>query len=367
MSLKLSWKDSEGLQAIRNVVAKQIPHWKNRLWPFQELPIVLILNGEDVLLCTVTGDGKSALFTIPILYHLELEQSPSSYPSLTVQKHPIGLVIIPTKGLASNIVTQLTEYGISALSYCHKTITEYNKTGRDLTNEIATCESYQVICIDPKHILGLAWMKITNSDVFCKNIIFACIEEVHLKDEWGSSFRPAFKHIGTFLRGRLPSHISVFALFAMLQPGSSTILSFISSECKAIIHCPSIKLIYQVYLYLWHMEPSGIHCVQMYHSLNSNEYNMATLDLLDSNPQLLIVIASVAFTNGINVKSLLNSISLTFPKTLDQAWQQEGHIGRVLEDLCHGIMLVQRSDITKAEKFIAGESLHLVLPPIYLG
>ncbi len=67
MTSKLSWKDSEGLQAIRNVVAKRIPRWKNGLRPFQELPIVLILNGEDVLLCTATGDGKSALFTVPIL------------------------------------------------------------------------------------------------------------------------------------------------------------------------------------------------------------------------------------------------------------------------------------------------------------
>ncbi len=312
-------------------------------------------------------------------------------------------------------VTQLAEYGISALSYCHETITEYNKTGRDLTNEIATCESYQVICIDPEHILGSAWMKITNLDVFRENIVFACVEEVHLMDEWGSSFRTCFQtywHIPlwqtpplTFLYllflqryNQGPSTVSICRslgfedgtfhlirrsnerrniqfIMELLQHGVSSndfpqIFSFISSECKAIIHCPSIELIYRVYLYLWRMEPSGINHfprVRMYHSLNSDEYNTTTLDLLDSDPQLLIVIASVAFANGINVKSLLDSISLTFPKTLDQAWQQEGRIGRVLEDLCCGIMLVQRSDITKAEKFIAGESLHLVLPPIYLG
>ncbi len=32
--------------------------------PFQEQPIIHILNGKDDLQCTVTGDGKSALFTL---------------------------------------------------------------------------------------------------------------------------------------------------------------------------------------------------------------------------------------------------------------------------------------------------------------
>ncbi|KAK0506699.1 hypothetical protein EDD18DRAFT_1375223, partial [Armillaria luteobubalina] len=128
------------------------------------------------------------------------------------------------------------------------------------------------------------------------------VEETHLLDEWGTSFRPAFKHIGTFLRGKLPSCASVFALSATLQPGASTasiclslgfrdgsfhlirrsnerpniqflmeplehgvssddfsqILRFICCGWKAIIHCPTIELIYRVYLYLWRMEPSGI-------------------------------------------------------------------------------------------------------------
>lgn len=260
---------------------------------------------------------------------------------------------------------------------------------------------YQVICMDLEYILSSEWIKIANSNIFRDNLVYACIEEMHLLDEWGSSFCPAFKHIGTFLHGKLPSHVFIFALSAMLQPGPSTvsicwslgfwdgsfhlirrsnerpniqflmeplehgissndfsqILCFVSCGQKAIIHCPTIELIYQVYLYLWHMEPPGVnhfHCVQMYHSLNSDKYNDKTLNLLKDNP-LLVVIASVTFANGINITTLLDSISITFPKTLDQAWQQEGHVGQVLEDLCHGIMLVQWSDLSKAEKFFSGE------------
>ena len=38
------------------------------------------------------------------------------------------------------------------------------------------------------------------------------VNEVHLINSWGLSFRPAFTLIGTFLRGRFPSSISIMGL-----------------------------------------------------------------------------------------------------------------------------------------------------------
>ncbi|KAJ7209148.1 hypothetical protein GGX14DRAFT_632310, partial [Mycena pura] len=54
------------------------------------------------------------------------------------------------------------------------------------------------------------------------NILYGCVDEVHLINEWGSEFRPPFKHIGRFFRGRLPPSASIFALSGTLQPGSAT-------------------------------------------------------------------------------------------------------------------------------------------------
>ncbi|KAK0211922.1 hypothetical protein IW262DRAFT_1412454 [Armillaria fumosa] len=61
MTRAVSWNDPEGIQAVKDVVAKRIPTWKDGLRPFQEQPIIYILNGEDVVLCTATGDAKNAL------------------------------------------------------------------------------------------------------------------------------------------------------------------------------------------------------------------------------------------------------------------------------------------------------------------
>ncbi|KAF9064686.1 hypothetical protein BDP27DRAFT_1230119, partial [Rhodocollybia butyracea] len=76
--------------------------WKDSLHNFQHNWIALILDGQHVLGFTATGDGKYSLFIVPILVHLELSSSPMEYPLFPVWKHPVGLEIMPTKGLATS-------------------------------------------------------------------------------------------------------------------------------------------------------------------------------------------------------------------------------------------------------------------------
>ncbi|KAJ6622153.1 hypothetical protein B0H10DRAFT_1788551, partial [Mycena sp. CBHHK59/15] len=66
--------------------------------------VVCILDGEDILCCMATGNGKSALFVVPIIILQEMSHTPHLYPDLPVCTLPIRLVITPTKGLATNII-----------------------------------------------------------------------------------------------------------------------------------------------------------------------------------------------------------------------------------------------------------------------
>lgn len=85
-----------------------IPKWNNGLHDVQLELVSAILNGQDVLCCTATGDGKPAAFSVPSLVLLEYNKHPDVYPScLLTRKRPVGLVITPTKGLANNIVCSL--------------------------------------------------------------------------------------------------------------------------------------------------------------------------------------------------------------------------------------------------------------------
>ncbi len=80
----LLWKDPEGLQTIKIVVAKRIKAWKDGLCPFQEQHIVY-----SPFLFFAISQSASTLKNIPRY------QAPA-------RKHTVGLDTTPTKGLACN-------------------------------------------------------------------------------------------------------------------------------------------------------------------------------------------------------------------------------------------------------------------------
>jgi len=99
------WQDPIGLETIHTIVKKIIPTWTDGLHPVQLELVSAILDGQDILCCTATGNGKSAAFTIPGLILVEYNAHPDTYPArLPTRKRPIGVIITPTKGLANNIV-----------------------------------------------------------------------------------------------------------------------------------------------------------------------------------------------------------------------------------------------------------------------
>jgi superfamily II DNA helicase RecQ len=102
---KPCWQDPVGLETINTIVKKVIPLWTNGLHTVQLELISAILDGQDLLCCTATGDGKSEAFSISCLVLLEYNQHPESYlANQPTCLRSIGVVVTPTKGLASNIV-----------------------------------------------------------------------------------------------------------------------------------------------------------------------------------------------------------------------------------------------------------------------
>ncbi|KAJ6549531.1 P-loop containing nucleoside triphosphate hydrolase protein [Mycena vulgaris] len=344
-----------------------------------------------------TGGGKSALFAVPILILREMARNRHLYPDLPTRALPQGIVVTPTKGLAANIVLELGKLGIPAFAYCHETITAARKAGRNLPYE---CKTWNVICVDPEHLRDKVWREITAFAVYRTNLVYGCVDEAHLINVWGADFRPDFKHIGGFFRGRLPSHASIMALSATLQPGLATksvcsslgmlgdnfyifrntnerpntqfimeplengvggkifpqLLRYLNSRRKAIIRCRTIDDVLRVFIYLWKALPPGPHRLRrlkMYHSLRSFEDNVEILQLLDEDPECQVVIATIAFANGLNATSLLDSILLGFPDTVDQLWQEKGRVGRNPETAAWGVVLFQPSSLAAAEKQIA--------------
>lgn len=298
-------------------------------------------------------------------------------------------------------VFEVTKFGIKALSYCSETLTEARKSGRSLWKEIAAGE-WALVCIDPEHLASKDWEYITNADLWRENIVFLCVDEIHLIYEWGEDFRPSFRHIGRFARGRCPPHISVFGLSATIEPGKplaticSTmgfvhghfhherrtnerpnihfslqtlthtlggdlfpdLLPLLAGNRKTVIYCATIQLCWRVFIYLWSLLPPSserLIRVRIYHAMCWPEENEQTVQLMRDDPRCQIVIATIAFAQGFNVKSLLDSIQLGIATTLNQILQEEGRAGRS-GALARGLVLVQPKAIIAAEKYLQGES-----------
>ncbi|PPQ87651.1 hypothetical protein CVT25_011489 [Psilocybe cyanescens] len=365
------WQDPLGLETINSIVKKTVPSWTNGLHAVQLELVSGILDGLDILCCTATGDGK-----------------------------PIGVVITPTKGLANNIVYELSTLKVAAFAYCKETLSNARKAGVRLADVIKECVEWQVICVDPEHLRDKEWKDITESPTFRSNVLFACVDEVHLINTWGLSFREAFTLIGIFLRGRFPASISISALSATLEPGPPTVsvckslgffegrfklirrsnerpnthfgvqfithgmngdqfpylLPYLASGRKTIVHCQTVDQLSRVYAYIWRLQPDGANKLiqtRVYHSICPPEYNEQTIELIKTDPRCQIVIATVAFSNGLDAVTLLDSLSLGFASTFDESWQEKGRVGRNPHTIGRGVIFANRSIIKVAETYLA--------------
>ncbi|KAJ7309483.1 hypothetical protein DFH08DRAFT_974731 [Mycena albidolilacea] len=418
MAPRFRWKDPEGVRTITLIVKKIIPQWKDGLYPWQLKLVVRILDGGDIFCCIATGGGKSALFGVPIIVLKEMARNPDLYPDLPGRLLPVGLVITPTKGLAANIVwsilvsythmnfmqvLELRKLDVPAFAYCHETVTEARIAGRNLVHEIRDCKTWNIICVDPEHLREKVWRQISAFDVFRANIVYGCADEAHLINTWGAEFRPQFRHIGAFFNGCLSSSISVMALSATVQPSAALnsicsslgmsgdnfylfrssnehqnvqfimeplthgvggkifpqLLAYLNSGRKTVIHCRTIDDVLRIFLYLWKSLPPGPHRLRrlkMYHSLRSAKENEEILRLLDEDPECQVIFATVAFANGLNAKSLLDSLSVGCADTVDQIVQEKGWVGRDLETAARGVVFYQPCSLTAAETQLAGSS-----------
>ncbi|KAF7341157.1 ATP-dependent DNA helicase RecQ [Mycena venus] len=74
---------------------------------------------------------------------------------------------------------------------------------------------------------------------------------------------------------------------------------------------------------------------------------------METDPHLQVIIATVALANGVHSSKIDDSLSIGMPSTLSQTEQQAGRASRSPEATGRAVIFVQKSDITKARKFMA--------------
>ena len=211
------------------------------------------------------------------------------------------------------------------------------------------------------------------SNIFQSRLFAIGVDEVHLLCSWGLDFRPSYQQIG-YVRKRFRDDVVMFGLSATLKKGKQfdTVCKFLGFRVgnfkfircsnarpdihltfrtlrttqasedfpdlawvltepgKTLIFCASIQLGFKILVYLWNLQPENSvhgHCIQMYNSLNSAEYNRQTFELLESDSGVHIVIATDKLSVGIDIPDIRTVVILD-PKTLDDLWQKAGRVGR---------------------------------------
>jgi superfamily II DNA helicase RecQ len=268
-----------------------------------------------------------------------------------------------------------------------------------LADVIMECKTYHVIFIDPEHLKQKEWCGIRRGTVFRNNLVFGSMDEMHLSNDWGKSFRIPFKLIGTFLHAKLPSGISHFGLTATLEPGETTqtvcrnlgfyrgsfqeirrsnkrpnihlvletitkrtarafpyLAPYLSSGRKTIIHAKSFEEAYDCYRYIRRAIPGDERTTQirMYHAGLPDRYNQETLHLMETSPQLQIIVATVAITFGINVKGVQDSLSISPASTEQEQSQRDGRPGHGTDEVARSVVFVMKAEVKTAEKALTG-------------
>lgn len=230
-----------------------------------------------------------------------------------------------------------------------------------------------VLLISPEMLATPGFQQLLQTNKFKSRIYALVIDEIHLLNSWGASFRPLFQQIG-FLRARFPSKTVLLGLTATLRRGKykDSVFKFLGLDASKVhfiqrsnarpgvtlrirtlrantntehfpqldwvlrekghvlIFCPSIRTGFRLAVYLWHLDPRSAvvnQTIRLFNSLNSTSYNLKTLQILRENENAKITIATDKLSVGVDIPNF-ETVVVVDPVDLDDLWQKGGRVGR---------------------------------------
>lgn len=234
----------------------------------------------------------------------------------------------------------------------------------------------RVLLLSPEQLISKRLEKLVNDPSFCKRVCLLAIDEVHLLDTWGKSFRKAYQQI-KFTRARFESSLVMIAMTATLLPGEQTerIRKFVGlrhdyhtvqrsnrrpeiqllfrvlshgiegwefpdlrwiiddmQQKKIIIFCTTIRGGFRVFSYLWKQLETPITIrrqqIRMYNALNWQDYNLETRELTRKPDGCRIIVATDILMVGVDFPDIDDVVIIGHPPNVNDYLQKIGRAGR---------------------------------------
>ncbi|WP_013322804.1 RecQ family ATP-dependent DNA helicase [Gloeothece verrucosa] len=184
-----------------------------KIWGYEDFRppqgeiIQTLLNAKDALIVMPTGGGKSICFQLPALL-----------------KSGLTLVISPLVALMENQVQELQQLNLSA-ALLHN---EIPRSQRKKTLQALEKQQLKLLYLSPETLLSTPiWERLSHPQVKINGII---LDEAHCLVNWGDTFRPVYRRLGTvrpaLLQSKPPgTKIAIAAFTATANPQAQGIIT----------------------------------------------------------------------------------------------------------------------------------------------
>ena len=234
----------------------------------------------------------------------------------------------------------------------------------------------RVLLLSPEQLISKRLEKLVNDSGFRQRVCLLAVDEVHLLDTWGNSFRKAYLQI-EFMHARLESSLAMIAMTATLLPGKQTkrVCNFVGlqdhhhtvqrsnrrpeiqllfhilshgienwefsdlrwviddmQQKKIIIFCATIRDGFRIFSYLWKelSLPVAIRRERLrtYNALNWPDYNLKTRALMRKPDGCRVIVATDILMVGVDFPDINDVIIIGHPPNVNDYLQKIGRAGR---------------------------------------